>query len=60
MVVRGQQGHEKVKMLAQTSATFSVGLCVKSAESGLCQITETHTLHVVSITHLPGKPHLLW
>lgn len=47
-------------MLAQTTATFSVGLCVKSAESGLCQITETHTVHVVGSTHLPGKPHLRW
>ncbi|XP_026217591.1 putative interleukin-17 receptor E-like isoform X2 [Anabas testudineus] len=46
VVVKRQQGHEEVKMLAQTTATFSVGLCVRSAESGLCQITETHTVHV--------------
>lgn len=52
VVVRRQLGHEEVKMLAQTTATFSVGLCVKSAESGLCQITEIHTVHVVGITHV--------
>lgn len=58
VVVRRQLGHEEVEMLAQTTATFSVGLCVKSAGSGLCQVTETHIVHVVGSTHLPGKPHL--
>lgn len=54
-----RQGHEEVEMLSQITATFSVGLCAKSEGSTVCQTTETHTIHVVGITHLPGKPHLL-
>ncbi|XP_029016820.1 putative interleukin-17 receptor E-like isoform X2 [Betta splendens] len=46
LVVSGKQGHEAVKMLAHTDATFSVGQCVNSAESGSCHIAETHSLHV--------------
>nr|XP_020456910.1 putative interleukin-17 receptor E-like isoform X2 [Monopterus albus] len=37
---------EEVKMLSHITATFSVGLCVKSAGSAVCQTTETHTVHV--------------
>ncbi|KAK2858837.1 hypothetical protein Q5P01_003457 [Channa striata] len=46
VVVRRQEGHKEVKVLAQVPASFSVGLCVKSAESAKCQIKETHTVHV--------------
>ncbi|XP_054480805.1 uncharacterized protein il17rel isoform X2 [Anoplopoma fimbria] len=46
VVVTRQQGQEDVKMLSQITATFSVGLCVKSEGSTACQITNTHTMHV--------------
>lgn len=48
----GRQGHEDVKMLSQITATFSVGLCVKSEGSTVCQTTETHTMNVVGIVHM--------
>lgn len=41
-----QQGHEEVKMLSQITATFSVGLCVKSAASPMCQSTKKHSVNV--------------
>ncbi|XP_008280058.1 putative interleukin-17 receptor E-like [Stegastes partitus] len=41
-----QHGHEEVKMSSQITATFSVGLCVKSAGSSDCPVTKTHTVHV--------------
>ncbi|XP_059182159.1 putative interleukin-17 receptor E-like [Centropristis striata] len=44
--VMRQQGQEDVNMLSQITATFSVGLCVKSEGSNECQVTETHTVHV--------------
>ncbi|XP_053170214.1 interleukin-17 receptor E [Scomber japonicus] len=44
--VKRQQGHEEVKMLSQINATFSVGLCVKSEASTMCQTTETHSVRV--------------
>lgn len=47
-----RQGQENVTMLSQITATFSVGLCVKSERSTVCQVTETHTMQVVGITHL--------
>lgn len=60
MEVTRQQDHEEVRMMSQISATFSVGLCVKSAGPAVCQITKTHTVHVVGITcTCQGKPHLL-
>ncbi|XP_040005960.1 putative interleukin-17 receptor E-like isoform X2 [Xiphias gladius] len=46
MEVTRQQDHEEVRMMSQISATFSVGLCVKSAGPAVCQITKTHTVHV--------------
>ncbi|KAM9334628.1 interleukin-17 receptor E-like protein [Symphorus nematophorus] len=45
VLMRGQ-GHEELKMLSQITATFSVGLCVKSEGSTGCQVTRTHTVHV--------------
>lgn len=39
-------------MLSQITATFSVGLCVKSEGSTVCQTTETHTVNVVGIVHM--------
>lgn len=45
-----RQGQEDVKMLSQITATFSVGLCVRSEGSTMCQITDTNTVHVVGIT----------
>ena len=50
VVVTRQQGQEDVKMLSRITATFSVGQCVKSEGSTGCQITDTHTMHVVGIT----------
>lgn len=44
-VVR-QEDEEDVKMLSQITATFSVELCVKAEGSTVCQLTETHTIHV--------------
>ncbi|XP_062300203.1 putative interleukin-17 receptor E-like [Scomber scombrus] len=46
VAVKIQQGHREVKMLSQINATFSVGLCVKSATSPMCQTTETHYLRL--------------
>ncbi|XP_044042331.1 putative interleukin-17 receptor E-like [Siniperca chuatsi] len=46
VVVMRRQGHEDVKMSSQITATFSVGLCVKSEGSTVCQVTKTHTMHV--------------
>uniref|UniRef100_A0A3Q3LEC7 Interleukin 17 receptor E-like n=1 Tax=Mastacembelus armatus TaxID=205130 RepID=A0A3Q3LEC7_9TELE len=44
--VKRQQGGEEVKMLSQISATFSVGLCAKTADPAVCQITGTRIVHV--------------
>ncbi|KAM9846042.1 interleukin-17 receptor E-like protein isoform 2-T2 [Aulostomus maculatus] len=42
-----QQGRQEVKITSLLNATFSVGLCVKSAASPMaCQMTETHTVNV--------------
>ncbi|XP_070785280.1 interleukin-17 receptor E-like protein [Enoplosus armatus] len=41
-----RHGQEDVQMSSQITATFSVGLCEKSAGFTECQITETHTIHV--------------
>lgn len=46
VAVTGQQGHEEVKLSSQITATFSVGLCVKSEGSSECRVTETQTVHV--------------
>ncbi|XP_042367103.1 putative interleukin-17 receptor E-like [Plectropomus leopardus] len=46
LAVTRQQGQDDVKMLSQITATFSVELCVKSDRSTMCQINETHTMHV--------------
>ncbi|XP_034382669.1 putative interleukin-17 receptor E-like isoform X2 [Cyclopterus lumpus] len=46
VVATRQQGQEDVKMLSQITATFSVGLCVRSEGSTVCQITDTHIMHV--------------
>ncbi|XP_068442981.1 interleukin-17 receptor E-like protein [Clinocottus analis] len=46
VVVTRQQGRKDVKMLSQITATYSVGLCVKSEGSTVCQVTDTHTMHV--------------
>ncbi|XP_040885643.1 putative interleukin-17 receptor E-like isoform X2 [Toxotes jaculatrix] len=46
VVVTRQEGHEEVKMMSKISATFSVGLCVKSGGPAVCQITKTNTVHV--------------
>ncbi|XP_037615755.1 putative interleukin-17 receptor E-like isoform X1 [Sebastes umbrosus] len=46
VVVTRRQGQEDVKMLSQITATFSVGLCVRSEGSTMCQITDTNTVHV--------------
>ena len=54
--MKRQQGHEEVKMFSQINATFSVGLCVKSEASPICQTTETHSVRVVSVVHLPWEP----
>lgn len=52
----GSQGYEDVKMLSQITATFSVGLCVKSEGSAECRTTKTHVVHAVGVTHtLLGK-----
>lgn len=50
VTVTRQQGQEGVNLLSRTTGVFSVELCVKSEESTVCKITETHTVHVVSIT----------
>lgn len=46
VIATRQQGQEDVKMLSQITATFSVELCVRSEGSTVCQITDTHTMHV--------------
>ncbi|XP_045927724.1 putative interleukin-17 receptor E-like [Micropterus dolomieu] len=46
VMVTRRQGQENVTMLSQITATFSVGLCVKSERSTVCQVTETHTMQV--------------
>ncbi|XP_068572858.1 interleukin-17 receptor E-like protein [Cebidichthys violaceus] len=46
VVVMRQHGQEDVKMLSQITATFSVGLCAKSEGLTVCQIADTHTMHV--------------
>uniref|UniRef100_A0A3Q3W4D0 Interleukin-17 receptor C/E N-terminal domain-containing protein n=1 Tax=Mola mola TaxID=94237 RepID=A0A3Q3W4D0_MOLML len=50
-VSRGQS-QDHVKVLSQTTASFSVRLCAKSNGSTVCQATETHTMHVVGATHM--------
>ncbi|CAN9508282.1 unnamed protein product [Ophioblennius macclurei] len=45
VVVMKAEGHSKVSILSQITATFSVGLCVKSAGSHECHVTETQALH---------------
>uniref|UniRef100_UPI0037E72F01 interleukin-17 receptor E-like protein n=1 Tax=Semicossyphus pulcher TaxID=241346 RepID=UPI0037E72F01 len=44
--VTRHEGQENVMMFSRITADFSVGLCVKSEGSSVCQITETHTMHV--------------
>ncbi|KAK2883194.1 hypothetical protein Q8A73_022127 [Channa argus] len=46
VVMRRHKGHEEVKVVSQTAASFSVGLCAKAAGSAKCQIKEKHTVHV--------------
>ncbi|XP_056224126.1 putative interleukin-17 receptor E-like [Seriola aureovittata] len=46
VAVTGQQGHKELKITSQMTATFSVGLCVKSPGPGVCQLTKTHPVHV--------------
>ncbi|XP_070710054.1 interleukin-17 receptor E-like protein [Pempheris klunzingeri] len=45
VVVTRRRGHEDVKMLSQITADFSVGQCVRSEESSVCQINRTHNVH---------------
>lgn len=49
VVPAGQHSPKEVTMTSQIDATFSVELCAKSQEPGVCQITKTHTAHVVGI-----------
>lgn len=46
VVVTRRQGHEDIKVLSQITASFSVELCEKSEGSAVCQITDTHLMHV--------------
>ncbi len=50
VVITRRQGHEDIKMKSQITATFSVGLCVKSEGPTGCRIAETRTIHVVGVT----------
>ncbi|XP_024863518.1 putative interleukin-17 receptor E-like isoform X2 [Kryptolebias marmoratus] len=45
VVLTRQQGHDELQLLSQTKATFSLGLCVKSAGSSECRTTKTHMVH---------------
>ncbi|XP_029318120.1 putative interleukin-17 receptor E-like [Cottoperca gobio] len=46
VIVTRQLGQDDVKMLSHITATFSVALCVKSEGSAVCQITDTHIMHL--------------
>ncbi|XP_028256672.1 putative interleukin-17 receptor E-like [Parambassis ranga] len=46
IVETSTQGLEEVKMVSEITARFSVGQCVKSAGSPVCQATETHSVFV--------------
>lgn len=46
VTVTGRQGQADVEVSSPITATFSVGLCVKTEGSAVCQITKTHTVHV--------------
>ncbi|XP_076008037.1 interleukin-17 receptor E-like protein [Genypterus blacodes] len=41
-----RQGHQEVHMRSQITASFSVGVCVKSGPSHVCGPEHTHTVHV--------------
>ncbi|XP_078138346.1 interleukin-17 receptor E-like protein [Centroberyx gerrardi] len=44
--VTKREGHQEVVMLSRISSTFSVGVCVKSGGSVVCEPTDTHTVYV--------------
>lgn len=47
LVATRREGREEVKIVSQISATFSVGLCVRSEGSPACQTADTHSVQVV-------------
>uniref|UniRef100_A0A3Q0RL92 Interleukin-17 receptor C/E N-terminal domain-containing protein n=1 Tax=Amphilophus citrinellus TaxID=61819 RepID=A0A3Q0RL92_AMPCI len=57
LVATGREGREEVKIMSQISATFSVGLCVRSEGSPACQTAETHSVQVVGPTRSHQRRH---